>query len=82
MKREQRQWEYSNKNPRVTLYVMNCDFPIFSVGDKVYDSDMNSEDDEQDTIGLLRSKEKKCSTEGKNRYLQDFSHDCACKCLR
>ena len=58
MKREQRQWEYSNKNPRVTLYVMNCDFPIFSVGDKVYDSDMNSEDDEQDKIDLLRSKEK------------------------
>ena len=31
---------------------------FFSVGDKVYDSDMNSEDDGQDTIDLLKSEEK------------------------
>ena len=30
---------------------------FFSVGDEVYDSDMNSEDDGQDTINLLKSKE-------------------------
>ena len=33
-------------------------FLFFSVGDKVYDSDMNSEDDGQDTIDLLKSEEK------------------------
>ena len=33
-------------------------FLFFSVGDEVYDSEMNSEDDGQDTIDLLKSKEK------------------------
>lgn len=33
-------------------------FLFFSVGDEVYNSDMNSEDDGQDTINLLKSKEK------------------------
>ena len=32
-------------------------FLFFSVGDEVYDSDMISEDDGQDTINLLKSKE-------------------------
>ena len=33
-------------------------FLFFSVGDEIYDSDMNIEDDGQDTVDLLKSKEK------------------------